>query len=124
MAKVLLINPVVREDDEPRHVPYGLALLAAIADREGHQIQVYDANAWRKGEEILKDVINADDWDVIATGGITTTYGYVKKICQLVRRHAPRALLLLGGGILTSMPGDMMGLPPQVGIAGAVEAMG
>jgi len=122
MAKVLLINPVVREDDEPRHVPYGLALLAAIADREGHQIQVYDANAWRKGEEILKDVINADDWDVIATGGITTTYGYVKKICQLVRRHARRALLLLGGGILTNIRSDIMRLLPQVDIGVVGEA--
>ena len=31
MAKVLFINPVVREEDVPRHVPYGIALLAAIA---------------------------------------------------------------------------------------------
>ena len=47
MAKVLFVNPVVREDDVPRHVPYGIALLASIVEREGHQIQVYDANAWR-----------------------------------------------------------------------------
>jgi len=38
MAKVLLINPVVREDDEPRHVPYGLALLAAIATADAGAI--------------------------------------------------------------------------------------
>ena len=31
MAKILLINPTVREEDVPRHVPYGIALLAAIA---------------------------------------------------------------------------------------------
>jgi hypothetical protein len=28
MAKILVINPVVREVDEPRHVPYGIARCA------------------------------------------------------------------------------------------------
>ena len=28
MAKVLFINPVVREEDKPKHIPYGIALLA------------------------------------------------------------------------------------------------
>ena len=30
MAKILFINPIVREEDVPRHIPYGIALLAAI----------------------------------------------------------------------------------------------
>jgi len=42
MAKLLFINPVVREEDEPRHVPYGMALLAAIVMRQGHSVQVFD----------------------------------------------------------------------------------
>ena len=46
MAKILFINPVVREEDDPKHIPYGIALLASIAIEKGHQVQVYDANAW------------------------------------------------------------------------------
>ena len=49
MAKVLFVNPVVRAEEKPEHVPYGIALLAAIAMQEGHLVQVYDENAWRKG---------------------------------------------------------------------------
>ena len=30
MAKVLFINPMVREEDDPKHVPMGMAQLAAI----------------------------------------------------------------------------------------------
>ncbi len=45
MAKVLFVNPIVREEDNPRHIPYGIALLAAIAMDKGHQVQVFDANA-------------------------------------------------------------------------------
>ena len=65
MAKVLIVNPIIRAEDDPRHVPYGLALLAGVANREGHQIQVFDSNGWRPSDEELVEAIQADDWDVI-----------------------------------------------------------
>ena len=122
MAKVLFVNPIVREEDVPRHVPYGIALLASIAMAEGHLVQVYDANAWRLGDEVLRQAIEADEWDVIGVGGITTTYAYVKKICQFAKAYAPEALLVLGGGILTSMPREIMRLLPQVDVGIVGEA--
>lgn len=108
MAKVLFINPVIREEDEPRHVPYGMALLAAIVMREGHLVQVYDANAWRASDSVLAQVLRADAWNVIATGGITTAYRSIKHIVRVAREAAPRALIVAGGGFLTSMPHDIM----------------
>ena len=87
MAKVLFINPVVRQEDNPKHIPYGIALLAAISDQQGHQVQVFDANAWRPEDKIIAEIMQADDWDVIAAGGITTTYSYVKKLMQYARRY-------------------------------------
>jgi anaerobic magnesium-protoporphyrin IX monomethyl ester cyclase len=122
MAKILFINPVIREKDAPRHVPYGMALLAALAMKEGHLVQAYDANAWRLGDDVLRQAIEADDWDVIATGGISTTYGYVKKISQFAVEYAPDALLVVGGGLLTSMPRDMMQLIPNIDIGVVGEA--
>ena len=122
MAKVLFINPVVREEDVPRHVPYGIALLAAIAIEEGHLVQVYDENAWRKGEEVLRQVLQADDWDVIGLGGITTAYGSIKKIVKLARELCPTAVIMLGGGVLTSLPREMMGLLPEVDVGVIGEA--
>lgn len=116
MAKVLLINPVVREEDVPRHVPYGIALLAAIAMDAGNLVQVYDANAWRLGDDVLREVLAADDWQVIALGGMTTTYGSVKRIVTIVRNVCPNAVIVLGGGILTSMPQDMMRMLPEVDV--------
>lgn len=122
MAKVLFINPVVRQEDVPRHVPYGIALLAALAMQEGHLVQVYDANAWRLGDDVLRQAIEADDWDVIAVGGISTTYGYVKKICQFCEMYAPNSLLVVGGGLLTAMPRDIMQFLPQIDIGVIGEA--
>lgn len=122
MAKVLFINPVVREEDVPRHVPYGIALLSAISINKGHQVQVYDQNAWRLGDEVLEQVLRADDWDVIALGGITTSYGSLKKIVRTARQICPSAVIVVGGGVLTSLPKEMMGFMPEVDVGVIGEA--
>lgn len=122
MANVLFINPVVREEDVPRHVPYGIALLAAISIEKGHAVQVYDANAWRLGEETLREVLTADSWQVIALGGITTAYGSIKSIVRIAREVCPGAAIVLGGGVLTSIPRDIMGLLPEVDVGVVGEA--
>ena len=91
MAKILFINPVVREEDDPKHIPYGIALLASIAIEKGHQVQVYDANAWRKDVSALHVVCRADNWDVIAIGGLTTTYNYIKHACSIIKQASPNS---------------------------------
>lgn len=116
MAKILFVNPVVREEDDPKHVPYGMALLAAICDQAGHQVQVYDANAWRLGDEALTTALEADSWDVVAMGGITTAYAYLKKIAQCSKTLAPQAMVVAGGGFITSIPREIMTLIPEIDI--------
>ncbi len=116
MAKVLFVNPVIRQDDKPKHVPYGMALLVAIAKREGHKVQVFDANAWRADDQTLKEVLEADEWDVVATGGLITSYGYIKKVVKSARDTCPNALIVAGGGFLTAIPYDIMDLLPQIDV--------
>ena len=83
MAKILFINPMVREDDDPKHVPMGMAQLASIAIRDGHEVQIYDHNAWRQSDEQIVEVLSSDKWDLIAIGGITTAYASIKKLVHL-----------------------------------------
>lgn len=122
MAKVLFVNPTVREEDVPRHVPYGIALLAAISIDAGHDVQVFDQNAWRAGEETLREVLRADDWDVVAMGGITTTYGAIKTNVGITREECPNTVIVLGGGVVTSLPNEMMGWLDQVDVGIIGEA--
>src|SRR5688572_14607160 len=122
MAKVLFINPVVREEDVPRHVPYGIALLSAISMRKDHQVQVYDQNAWRLGPEVLDQVLLADAWDVVALGGITTAYGSIKATVKRIREVCPGTLIVLGGGVLTSLPKEVMGYLREVDVGVVGEA--
>ena len=122
MAKSLFINPVIREEDHPKHIPYGIAMLAAIAVDKGHQVQVYDANAWRKGLDILEQACVADDWDVIAIGSLTTAFSFIKTACKIVKKVAPRAYLIAGGGFLTSMPHEIMSMIPEIDLGVIGEA--
>jgi len=124
MAKVLFINPVIRHHDAPRHLPFGMAILVQQAVDAGHNVQVYDENGWRPDdpEATLVSVLKADSWDVIATGGLTTAYGNLKRILMTVRRECPNALIVAGGGFFSSMPRDMMQLRPEIDIGVVGEA--
>lgn len=116
MAKVLFINPVIRQQDKPRHVPYGMALLAAMASKEKHKVQVFDANAWRPSDEDLVQVLRADQWDVIGIGGLVTTYSYIKKVVRYARLVSPKSLIVAGGGFLTPIPHEVLGFLPEIDI--------
>jgi len=116
MAKILFINPTVREEDVPRHIPYGIALLSAIAMKDGHLVQVYDANAWRLPIETISEVCQADEWDAICIGGLTTSYNYIKQACKLIRKASPKATIIAGGGFLTSMPHEIFSWVPELDV--------
>jgi len=117
-----MINPIVREESDPESIPYGISLLAAIALEKGHLVQLYDENAWRKGPEVMEGVIAADDWDVIAIGGLTTTYGSIKATLKTCRRVCPKAFIIAGGGFLTSMPKEILTWLPEIDLGIMGEA--
>jgi len=109
-------------EDDPKHVPYGIALLAAICDQHGHEVQVFDANAWRPSRFDVIRTLQADNWDVIGIGGITTTYGYVQFLLSEIENLPFRPLVILGGGLLTSIPHDIMNLMPRADLGVVGEA--
>jgi anaerobic magnesium-protoporphyrin IX monomethyl ester cyclase len=122
MAKVLFVNPIIREDDKPKHIPYGLAQLVAIAIKGRHMVQVFDANAWRPSYEDTIEVLRADHWDVIAIGGLITTYGYIKKFVTLAREVCKDALIVAGGGFITPIPYEIMGFLKEIDVGVIGEA--
>lgn len=122
MAKILFVVPVIRAEDTPKHVHMGIAYAAQMADQRGHAVQVFDCNAWRPNDTLLREVLGADDWDIIATGGITTSYGHIKKMVRFAREISPKSLIVLGGGVLTSMPIEVMTWLKEVDVGVVGEA--
>ena len=85
-------------------------------------MQVFDANAWRPTLEQVKGVLTADTWDVIAIGGLVTTYGYIKRMVTLARKLNPNALIVAGGGFITPIPYDVMTFLPEIDLGVIGEA--
>jgi anaerobic magnesium-protoporphyrin IX monomethyl ester cyclase len=122
MAKILFVNPVVRAEDLPRHVPYGIAILASLAMNDGHQVQIFDHNGWRLEDSTLKEVMQADDWDVVAAGGITTAFNSLKTIFSYADRYVPDAVKIAGGGCITSLPHEILTFIPEIDVGVVGEA--
>ena len=80
--KSSFINPMVREEEDPKHVPMGMAQHFCNYIKQGHQVQIYDHNAWRADDDQIKEVLTSDKWDLVGIGGITTAYASIKKIVR------------------------------------------
>ncbi|KJU81349.1 radical SAM domain-containing protein [Candidatus Magnetobacterium bavaricum] len=122
MAKILFINPIIRQNEKPAHIPYGLSQLVALTVKDGHLVQVLDANAWRPTDQEIGDAMATDKWDVIAIGGLITTYGFIKKAIRIARRVCPSTLIVAGGGFITPIPHDIMRFLPEIDIGVIGEA--
>lgn len=119
--RVLFINPPIREWSYPNILPIGQAYVAAVTAMDGHDVDVLDLNAERRGpvtssakefsawvEARILARLTASMPDVIGIGGIITQYGRIKTIAQLCKRIAPHVPIVLGGGIASSMPEFMI----------------
>lgn len=114
--KVLLVNPPIRTQEPPKHVPYGLSMIASVLDSAGIATAVLDANAYRLGIDEISEIMKEDRFDVIGVTGLVTQYRYVKEIVRVARKVHRDATIILGGGLATSMPFEVMKLLPEVDI--------
>ena len=119
MARIALINSPIRVREPPKHIPYGLAILAHRADLLGHEVVLVDCNAHREymrdsiREELKKE--NKDrPYSLIGITGLVTTYGFQKEMVPWLRRDFPGALLVAGGGCASSIPSEMMRWIPEL----------
>ena len=112
MLKVALINP-------PQSTPYsqppmGLAIIAAVLEREGYQVTVVDAHALKlRLAEIVPSVSGAD---VAGLTAMTPTIGAAIDIARQLKRSYPHLTIILGGAHATLLPEETLGGAPEVDI--------
>lgn len=101
--KVLIINPTIRENDNPAF-PLGLGYLVSALLKDGHDVEVIDAAARRLNKyEVLKEV-KKHKFDVLAVGGLITLFNYLKWITDEVRKVNPEVKIVSGGSSVSSIP--------------------
>jgi len=106
--KVLLINPPIREWSKPNVFPLGLGYIAAVLQKEGHDVEVIDINAYRFSRDEIENKIKKADYDVIGIGGIITTYRYIKWLIQVLKKFHPDKKIIIGGSVGSSIPNIML----------------
>ena len=64
-------------------------------------------------ELIIKE-IQSEKWDLVGIGGLTTTYKRIKELTPIIKKAAPDALLISGGGWATYNPHEILQLVPEI----------
>ena len=102
--KILFINPSVRPDSKQRIPNVGLAYVMSAAERAGFDFQLIDIDAHRYSDAEVESLIGKAQCDVVATGTLVSCYGRMKQLFETVRFHHPRAIIVTGNTLGTSVP--------------------
>lgn len=118
--RVLFINPpwtVKRKKNVWRNIAsimpsLGIAWLAAVLERDGHQVKILDAHAERLPvEAITKWVYENGPFDLV---GITATTPLIRNavdISRLLKSEFPRMQIVIGGVHPTVLPEEVLAEP-------------
>jgi len=112
MFKVALINPA--QSTKYPQPPMGLALIAAVLEREGYQVTVQDANALRLQPEDI--VPMATDADVVGLTAMTPTVSAAISIAHHLKRAKPDLTIVLGGAHATLLAEETLAAAPEIDI--------
>lgn len=106
------------------HMPLGLMYISSTLKHAGHSVDILNLNHHRgKAADIIRNELDeADKYDYVCTGGLSTHYSQVKELVETVRGHRSGAGIILGGGLISSEPELMLNtLKPDFIVIGEGE---
>lgn len=112
MLKIALINPA--QPNKYPQPPIGLALIAAVLEREGYPVTVLDANALRLQPKDLAPLVT--DVDVVGLTAMTPTVGAAVSIARHLKQANPELTIILGGAHATLLPEETLATAPEIDI--------
>lgn len=117
-VRVALINPPLSRRGY-RHQPYlpiGLAYLAAVLEKNEHEVEVIDCPALRIDHEKLKTKIASIKPEMVGITSMTPTIHSVFTTSHIIKEACPEAPLILGGVHATFMEEQILSDVPEVDI--------
>ena len=112
MLKVTLINPF--QYGRYAQPPMGLALLAAILEREGYPVTIIDANVLRLRPEAVAALVT--EADIVGLTAMTPTIGTALSIARYLKQAKPNLTIILGGNHATLLPEETLTNAPEVDV--------
>jgi len=88
--------------DDNGHIgifPMGLAYIAAVLEKEGYQVEVYNQDMHHYPDEHLTEYLNTNKFDVVGVSVIAGYYQYKKllSISEAINKSKNRPFYILGG---------------------------
>jgi radical SAM superfamily enzyme YgiQ (UPF0313 family) len=112
---VLLIGPYDPHCGEYTFLapPLGVWRLAGVLSAAGVEAKVFDPNCCREApQRALERELLSGDWDIVGVSTTGMTLRYDLELAHIVRRMAPRSLIVAGGMEATFRPDLMFELGP------------
>lgn len=106
--RILFINMAVRPDAIPKLPNVGLAYVMTAAERAGFEFDLIDIDAHRYSEEQVEALVRKAKCDIVAMGTLVSVYGRAKTLFKMVRRCHPKAKIVVGNTLGTSIPRIML----------------
>ncbi len=118
MLKITLINPP--QNTRYPQPPLGLALLAAILEKQGYPVKILDTNA--PGFILEEAVKSIEDTEIIGLTAMTPTIGKALNIAKHIKESHPGTTIIFGGPHVTLMPEETLASAPYIDVIARGEA--
>jgi len=102
--KTVFINISLRPESRHRALPVGLAYVMTAVKKAGIDFDLIDMDIDNLSLEQLERILENQIYDVYALGCIVTGYRWVRRITSLIKNVNPRALIIAGNSVATSIP--------------------
>ncbi len=112
MLKVTLINPP--QFTRYPQPPVGLALIAAVLEKEGYQVTLLDANALSLQPKDAAALIT--NTDVVGLTAMTPTISAAMSLAHHLKQANPGLTIILGGAHPTLLPDETLTTSPEIDI--------
>lgn len=101
---VVLVNTAIRPDSTKLLPNVGLAYIASAINRAGFPVTMLDIDVHRYSCSQLEHWLRTHPCDVIGIGTLTSHYGWTKRFAALCKSIHPRAPIIVGNTLGTSVP--------------------
>jgi len=122
-AKVALVNPPTLKGvfHHQLYVPIGLAYLAAVVEKAGHELAVIDCPALGMDQDALKKKLEDFQPDLVGVTSMTPTIQSALQSTRIAKEACPSATVAIGGPHATFMDKQILNDEPSVDVVARGE---
>lgn len=106
--EILIINVALRPESPVKLFPIGLGYICTALDRAGYSFDLIDIDAHRFTDAEVERMATVKSYDVVLLGCIVTGYKMVKDLAKMIRANHPRATIIAGNSVATSIPETLL----------------